>query len=148
MSNQYYDPYLAHYGIKGMRWGARRSEAQLSRARGKKTNSDTETKKKKLRENDSNHVLASRTVKSAKKAVAGSATAIGTALIGSAAVNVLVKRGQTQTAAAIYKMSKMAVNEAKFYAKIHAGAAIVSGMMTQPDSLRDYIKEDRKIRKS
>lgn len=27
---------LAHYGIKGMRWGVRRSEAQLERARGKK----------------------------------------------------------------------------------------------------------------
>lgn len=28
---------LIHYGIKGMRWGIRRSEAQLERARGKKT---------------------------------------------------------------------------------------------------------------
>lgn len=27
---------LVHYGIKGMRWGVRRSEAQLERARGKK----------------------------------------------------------------------------------------------------------------
>lgn len=28
---------LVHYGIKGMRWGIRRSEAQLARARGRKT---------------------------------------------------------------------------------------------------------------
>ena len=30
------DDVLAHYGIKGMKWGVRRSEAQLARARGKK----------------------------------------------------------------------------------------------------------------
>lgn len=36
---------LAHYGIKGMKWGVRRTEAQLARARGKtitKTNSTSE----------------------------------------------------------------------------------------------------------
>lgn len=28
--------FLSHYGVKGMRWGVRRSEAQLARARGRK----------------------------------------------------------------------------------------------------------------
>lgn len=52
---------LVHYGIKGMKWGVRRTEAQLARARGerwnplkrsakksvtKKTSSSTEGKKK------------------------------------------------------------------------------------------------------
>lgn len=30
--------YLYHHGIKGMRWGVRRSEAQLARVRGRKKN--------------------------------------------------------------------------------------------------------------
>lgn len=36
---------LIHYGILGMKWGVRRTEAQLARARGKKESSDdSETK--------------------------------------------------------------------------------------------------------
>ena len=30
--------YLQHHGIKGMKWGVRRTEAQLARARGRKKN--------------------------------------------------------------------------------------------------------------
>lgn len=32
--------YIAHYGIKGMRWGVRRTEEQLARARGTRTSSE------------------------------------------------------------------------------------------------------------
>lgn len=34
---------LVHYGIKGMKWGVRRTEAQLARARGNKSSSETES---------------------------------------------------------------------------------------------------------
>ena len=36
---------LEHYGIKGMRWGVRRSDAQLERARGKSAESSDDAKK-------------------------------------------------------------------------------------------------------
>lgn len=36
---------LVHFGIKGMRWGVRRSEAQLERARGKKNEAHDDYKK-------------------------------------------------------------------------------------------------------
>lgn len=38
---------LAHYGIKGMKWGIRRTEAQLARARGKSTTKTKATEEKK-----------------------------------------------------------------------------------------------------
>lgn len=36
---------LAHYGILGMKWGVRRTPAQLARARGKKTTETSESTK-------------------------------------------------------------------------------------------------------
>lgn len=36
-----YTPYLVHYGIKGMKWGVRRTDAQLARARGKSGTSNS-----------------------------------------------------------------------------------------------------------
>lgn len=41
------DGYLAHHGIKGMRWGVRRTEAQLARARGELPNESKSTGSKK-----------------------------------------------------------------------------------------------------
>lgn len=38
---------LAHYGIKGMKWGVRRTEAQLARARGNTTSKKSESAVKK-----------------------------------------------------------------------------------------------------
>lgn len=41
------DNQLAHHGIKGMKWGVRRTEAQLARARGESLDSSSGTKSKK-----------------------------------------------------------------------------------------------------
>ena len=38
-----YTPYLIHYGVKGMKWGVRRTDAQLARARGKSGASSSKT---------------------------------------------------------------------------------------------------------
>lgn len=38
-----YTPYLVHYGVKGMKWGVRRTDAQLARARGKSGASNSKT---------------------------------------------------------------------------------------------------------
>ncbi len=38
-----YTPYLVHYGVKGMKWGVRRTDAQLARARGKSGASSSKT---------------------------------------------------------------------------------------------------------
>lgn len=35
-----YGAYLAHFGIKGMKWGVRRTEAQLAKERGSKDDDD------------------------------------------------------------------------------------------------------------
>lgn len=45
---------LIHYGIKGMRWGVRRTEAQLARAGGKKTLSADEKEKASRKEDAKN----------------------------------------------------------------------------------------------
>lgn len=39
---------LAHYGILGMKWGIRRTEAQLARARGKTKSDDADDNEKKI----------------------------------------------------------------------------------------------------
>lgn len=40
--------FLEHYGIKGMRWGVRRSEKQLAKARAKESDSDDAARAKKV----------------------------------------------------------------------------------------------------
>lgn len=42
--NEDLDDILEHYGIKGMKWGVRRSDAQLARARGKRKKSSTQVR--------------------------------------------------------------------------------------------------------
>lgn len=44
---------LTHYGILGMKWGVRRTEAQLARARGKSKSSSADNEVKESRKTDS-----------------------------------------------------------------------------------------------
>lgn len=37
MDNNNYEPVLTHHGVKGMRWGVRRSKEQLGRSRGRRS---------------------------------------------------------------------------------------------------------------
>ena len=50
------DKTLQHYGIPGMKWGVRRSEAQLARARGKKSWSDDAKEAKKIKKKKVNQM--------------------------------------------------------------------------------------------
>lgn len=132
---------LTHYGIKGMKWGVRRyqNEDGSLTAAGKKRQQRVENAEK--------HALASRAVGSAKLAAASGAASLGIALAGSAATKVLAQKGQTQAAQTIYDLSKRAFNETAFATQIFAGAAVVQGLMTSKDSMRDYLAEERRIRK-
>lgn len=131
---------LQHFGIKGMKWGVRRyqnKDGSLTPA-GKK--------RRERKENADSHILAARTVSSAKTAVAAGATALGTALVGSAVTAALAKSGRAQAASTVYKMSRRVFSEAAFAAQVSAGMAVVSGMMTRPDSMKKYINEEKRIR--
>lgn len=135
---------LMHYGVRGMKWGVRRfqnEDGSLTSA-GKKRQ-----KRQEKNENARRHVLASRTVGSAKMAAASGTLALGTALIGSIATKELAKKGKTQAASTVYSMSRKVFNEAAFATQIFAGSAIVSGMMTSKASMNDYLAEERRIRK-
>lgn len=55
---------LVHYGIKGMRWGIRRTEAQLARARGKKTDGDASVREKRKADLSKRRTLSTEEIKS------------------------------------------------------------------------------------
>lgn len=76
--NLSYDDYLEHYGVKGMKWGVRRSDEQLSAAK-----SARKTERKKATE-DAKDYLSSN-----KKKTVGSAVA-ATLLIGPAGTSAAV----------------------------------------------------------
>lgn len=75
----YYDPYLAHYGVKGMKWGVRKQRnAVSSSGKGKKTKS-TADKKKEARKK-----LGSDLIKTAKTSGKKMVTSLGRVVIADA----------------------------------------------------------------
>lgn len=132
--------YLAHYGVKGMKWGVRRyqnEDGSLTLA----------GKKRQLRiKNAENHVSASNAVGSAKLAIASGTASLGIALAGSAATKILAQKGQVQAAKTIYSLSRRAFNKTAFATQIFLGSAVVNSLITSKDSMRDYLAEERRIR--
>lgn len=143
---------LAHYGVLGMKWGRRRyqnkdgSLTSAGRNRHKEAAQKREEKAQARNKNASSNVLASRTVGLAKVAAGSTALAFGTAVAGSVATKALASKGKTQAASTVYELSRRAFTKAAFSAQISAGAAVVSGMMTSPDSMKTYLKEERRIK--
>lgn len=132
---------ICHYGVKGMKWGVRRYQKKDRTLR-------TDSKKRQRTRNAEKHVLAYRTVSSAKLAAVSGAASLGLALAGSLATKSLAKKGKTQAAEMIYKMSKKAFDETAFATQIFLGSAVVNGMLTSKKSMSDYLAEESRIRKS
>lgn len=140
---------LYHYGVKGMRWGVRkrRDVTTSSRAIRRKENRRQKFEmQKERRRNYNSNVMAAQTINNAKMAVGSAAVALGSATFGSAATYALARKGEQKTAALVYKLSRQTFDKAMFGAKIYAGSAVVSGMMTRPDSMHDYLEEERRIK--
>lgn len=70
MDNNETEAFLAHYGIKGMKWGVRRSDAQLARASGSKKSGDAEASEKPKRRINKKHVAVAAGVLGVVGAVA------------------------------------------------------------------------------
>lgn len=101
--------YLCHYGVKGMRWGVRRTKAQLDRAAGRRSSSD-----------DAKHT---RNREIAKKVAIGAGTALTVAAAATIYVNnkdivdsVISKVGET-TIKALETTGGKAVEVGKAYVK-------------------------------
>lgn len=94
MDNNETEAFLAHYGVKGMKWGVRRSDAQLARASGSKKSGDAEASEKPKRRIN-------------KKHVAVAAGVIG--VVGAVAVTAVVanNRHQAGQASVMAQMKKM-----------------------------------------
>lgn len=111
-----YTPYLIHYGVKGMKWGVRRTDAQLARARGKSGASSSKTSdadKEKRR--------------SVAKKVA-TAAAVGVTVAAAATIYAKNKKAIDSVVAkvtkeSVSKISKEAVNRGKAYTKKALGEA-------------------------
>lgn len=141
---------IYHYGVKGQKWGVRRyqnEDGSLTSA-GKKRTLSKEKKKELYEKNVFTHPAASRTVTLAKTAAISGLALIGTAAVGSAAVYALTKNGKAQAAATVYKYSKTAVNELKYFSSVSAVGAALSSMFTSKEAIADYVKENKRIRNS
>lgn len=147
-----YNNQLFHYGIKGMKWGVRRSDAQLARARKEKLREINEKQRKQEQKSSARRMNAltnsgaHATVTSAKRAAGSAAVALGSAAIGSAATYALAKKGKPEAAKAIYILSKSAFDASAQTAKINAGVAVLSSLVTSKESMSRYLNEEKRIK--
>lgn len=144
---------LQHYGVKGMKWGIRRyqnKDGSLTTAGKTKYDNykDRRVKTSSQREkNAQRHIMASNTIKSTKVAAVSAITALMAASVGSVGTYALAKSGRQYAATKFFISSKRVFNDAVFMTKISLGKAVISAAMTQPDSMKSYLKEEQRIRK-
>lgn len=137
---------LQHHGIKGQKWGVRRFQNKTGSltSAGKKRYSNEQIDRQ--QDNQLRNPFAYHTTRHAKRAVKSGVAAVGTALVSSAAVKVLSDKGYNKAASTVYNYSKKTVNTLKFISATEMGATAVNAMMTSPDSLARYLKEERRIK--
>lgn len=111
-----YNPYLVHYGIKGMKWGVRRTDAQLARARGKSGTSGSKS-------SDANTEKRRSAIKKAAAATAAVVTVAAAATIYAknpkiqSTVNSVVSKAGKGTVNGIKTAGKKSVEAGKAYVK-------------------------------
>ena len=111
-----YTPYLIHYGVKGMKWGVRRTDAQLARARGQSTasNSKSSVADKEKRRATAKKVAAAT---AAVVTVAAAATVYAKNPKVRSAVSSVVSKAKNISVADIKAAGKKSVETGKAYTK-------------------------------
>lgn len=111
-----YTPYLVHYGVKGMKWGVRRTDAQLARARGKSgaSNSKTSDADKEKRRSTAKKVAATT---AAVVTVAAAATIYAKNPKVRSVVNSVVDKAKKISVDDIKTAGKKSIEQGKTYSK-------------------------------
>lgn len=145
---------LMHFGVKGMKWGGRRHSNVGSTAASKQAKKTIKDEKKAKREKMNEELqevgykngFGYNASKHAKSAIASGVAALGVAVVGSAATNILAKKGKQYAAQQVFKISKQTFDVLAFSTKVSAGFAAVNAMMGGAQSVADYKKAEKEIR--
>jgi len=134
-----YTPYLVHYGVKGMKWGVRRTDAQLARARGKSDASSSKTSDadKEKRRSTAKKVAATT---AAVVTVAAAATIYAKKPKVRSVVNSVVDKAKKISVDDIKTTGKKSIEQGKTYAKKALKIAKEAGKVYGKDAM-DGAKE-------